>query len=860
MLGIKDKRLLYGLAGIAICLNIYFRLYTLFMPSSDEIMRQKLYNGARQDLSREMSLRYPEMPDKAKNKLVDKLFDDYIENNKQEIRRAVREKSKERNAYYQDERGWTYLLETDSYRWLRRIENYLDTGQFGVRHNDNQEYDDLEFAPYGDKIEPTRLFFYSGAYFYKLLHMINRGLSLENCLSLFPVILSAVLVSAVFWVCILFGISYWGGFLASLVVGLSPWVLIRTSFGWFDTDIYNLFMPLIIICVAACAFRRHKIIDRAVLIIAAGALLGVYSSLWSVWWMFFYILFAGICVYELSIIVNDRQRDFFLKIRLFLGDIFLFTAAVYLSVFAVSGPVVVRQSFYEPFSYFFIRDSLTIDNFWPNIAFSVAELGPAGIPTIISYMGGGWIFYGGLLGILIMSILQKKEIGSKYGFLQFALFVWMAAASILTFFSRRFVLFLVPPLTVFFCAGLDVLAGFIDRKRRLVSRKDKWKYGLLLIAVFLSAAVVPVYNAHRQSLFPNAPFLNNDSWQNMLAAIKKDAPADAIINTSWTPGDLVMSVGKRATVQDAHWQYDAVFFWSDYALLSDNEEEAFGIIRMINSGRNSAYEELLKIAGSDKLVCFGLIKEMAVSSEENSRGLLSKYTADKHTVDRIIKSMYGGSRPVYLLIHNKMAGELSIFSAVGRWDFKKSDLWRRFFPPGKNGSKRDFIDYAENSLGYSAEEAERLYTSFIFTDKADNRDWISSPYEFYTGYSERFSSGSGGKILMFDNGISVDKDNLEAYLFDRTAAKWISAGEVIFVDKKGAIKEKTNRQGDMRYSVLFSEEGDTCKAVMFSRLLAQSIFFKLYFLNGRGLKHFQLIKREYHKDSGTDIYLYKVIK
>lgn len=861
----KNKWLLFGLLSFSIIVNIYFRLSTLFLSPFDKIAKENIYITIQSNLSQEISLRYPEMSDKTKKRMFNKLFTTYLNDNKHQIRQAINKEGKERKAYYQDERGWTYLLETDSYRWLRRIENYLNTKQFGTRRIGNQEYDDLEFAPQGDKIESSRLFFYSGVYFYKLLHMMNNKLSLANCLSLVPVILSIALILSVFWLCALFGISYWGSFLASLAIGLSPIVLLRTSFGWFDTDIYNLFMPLIIISVLSCSFRQSNSNSRIILIITGGILLGMYSSVWPVWWLIFYVLFIGIVMYELSSIPNDAQIKFSVKIKSCFTDIFLFVFSVYLSVWLISGLVVVKESFCEPLSYFSLRmkDSVMIDSFWPNLAFSVGELRQADIPKIILYVGGRMIFYGGIISVLVFlaSILRKKKPRFKEDhFLLFGLSVWLLAALILTFSARRFVLFLITPLAVFCCAGIDELFRCLNQRQSIFGFKNNSKYRLVLYCIFISIAIIPLNNAQQQSLFSYFTFLHNDLWQNMLMTIKKETPPDAIINTDWTTGDLIMSIANRATIQDPHWQYNAVFFWFDYALLTNNEEEAFGIIRMINSGGNRAYEELLKILDFDKIASLKLIKKMMILTEEESRLLLNNYTRDKNIINKILRFIYGNSRPVYLVVHNNMLTVMNDISKIGNWDFKRADLWKKFGGYRSSNFKSDFINYAKNRSGYSAGEADSLYDSFIFTDETNVTDWISKTYKFYTNYSGQLFSNSDGKIILFDNGIVIDKDNFEAYFFDRVESRWISAGEFIFVDRNGVKKENINQQGDVNYSILFLEEGNTCRVFLFSSPLAQSIFFKLYFLNGEGLKHFALINHESDKTYGTDIYLYKVIK
>jgi asparagine N-glycosylation enzyme membrane subunit Stt3 len=90
--------------------------------------------------------------------------------------------------------------------------------------------------------------------------------------------------------------------------------LARTSFGWFDTDIYNLFMPLIIASTLAYSFKVGKS-KKTPFLLLTGLLTGIHSSLWYVWWLFFYIFLGSLSLYKLLIIVYDKQRELLINIK-----------------------------------------------------------------------------------------------------------------------------------------------------------------------------------------------------------------------------------------------------------------------------------------------------------------------------------------------------------------------------------------------------------------------------------------------------------------------------------------------------------------------------------------------------------------
>lgn len=851
----KPRWLLLILIILAISINLYFRLDTLFLPLFDRLAKKQVYQDIRDQLDTDMAILYPGIPDATRKQLGISLFKAYLRENKPGIKKTINQKSQEMKAYLQDERGWTYLIETDSYRWLRRVNTYLKTGHFASHIVNGQEYDSLEFASFGgDKIEPIKLHFYFGAYLYKILHSINNKLSLMNCLGLGPVILCPIIVLLIFYLCVMFGISYLESFLATLVLCLSPIVLSRTRFGWFDTDIYNIAMPLMITAILANAFRRNNSqVQKIIFLLLSGVLMGIYSSLWEKWWLFLYILFGGILLYKAVTFISSQRNTASFEIKKSLGDIFLFMVSAYLSVLAISGSVAIKNSFSEPLSYFFLRQKPVLDNFWPSVAFFVNELRRSTLKDMINFTGGHFIFFIGVAGVFFIPFHKEvfKDFAEKK-FLLCLILLWLFTMLIMSYFGIRFILFLMIPLAISFCASLYMLRSLLIQKQNilwLVKNINKKFYRGFLNCIFSAAILVPISNTRNLGVLS----MFNDSWMNMLTTIKESTPRNAIINADWSEGDWIMSIAERGTIQSSRYQYTAIPYWFYRALLSDNEEESFGIIRMIDSGGNKAFEELLKVLDNDRYACLELINQLVLLKKGEGEVLLSEHIRDKDTLNKVLKLVYGASPPAYLMLNNFMINSMPHLSKVGNWVFERFDLWEKFNRINKNS----FIRYAEEKFGYSQKSAESIYQNLVFMDKKDILNFLSSStYRFYTTYSRQAVSNEKIKTVLFDNGLAIDKDNLVSYYRDDVLGRWIIPGHLIFVNKD-IVKEVINKNGDQNYSVLFFKDDTGYRATLFSRPLADSLFFKLYFLNGRGLKHFKLVAHE-SKKHYSNIYLYKM--
>lgn len=837
------KILLLILIVVSLTINLYFRLTTLFLPRFSGFAKQEVYSEIKNEIYKDVSQRYPEAATPTKLMLRDELFNLKVKEDAAGIKKAVRQKMQEMKDDIQDEQGWTYLIENDSYRWLRRVQNYLNTGKFGTRKVGNQEYDDLEFFPQGDKIEPLHLHFYIGVYVSKFLSLINNKLSLMHSVGLIPVLLSPFLILSIFLVSNLFGLSPWGGFLASLTLGLSPMVLFRTRFGWFDTDIYNLLMPVVIASVLAMAFKKRLKATRRAFILLGSFLMGLYSSLWSIWWLFFYILIMAFVFYELTVVFDDGDSTYKVRIKKAVADVFLFISGTYACVFLISGVDAVKNSFSEPLSYFFIREGITVDNFWPNISSYVAELARSDMEFIIAGTGGIVIFAVGLVGCLF--ILDRKVFSEfkERRFLLFVFLVWLLAASVLMYFGRRFVLFVIPPVAIFFSAVFDKLYGYLRNGKR----------GLALGSLVLfMASSLPLYNAYNleSEMIPM-----RDSWDKMLKYINKNTPKASVINAWWSEGDWIMSIAKRPTISDPHWQYNSVPYWFCRVLLASNEEEAFGILRMLDSGGALGFEELSKALKNDKYSALQIVNKMVLLKKADGAILLGKHIQDKDTSAKILKLIYEPKQPAHLLVHNKLVNYMPDISRVANWDFERLDLWQKV----KRLNKAEFIKYAVSKYSYAEDKAESLRRILLFMNNNAAFEWMTPEdaiYSFHTDFSEYTADRSDEKTLFFDNGIMLDRDKLKAYFHSDITGKWIQPGHLMFITKD-TVKENVMEEGDARYSVVVIQDNNDYKAFLCDRPLLATVFFKLYFLNGRGLKYFELAHEEEKKDS-AHIYLYKI--
>jgi hypothetical protein len=848
----SKKLFLFFLIAVSIGVNVYFRLNSLFLRPLDKEARNDVHTVIAGKLYKEIALNYPDLTETDRNALWGQSFKLYLKEHSLEVQSSVVKKSRELKSYFQDDAGWTYLLEVDPYRWYRRVENYLDNGNFGTTRIGHEDRDNLMLAPFGAQVEPIKLHFYAGVYFYKFLHFINNNLTLEATLAFLPVFLSVFMIISVFCFALLTGVSYSGSFVASLIVGLAPVLLMRSSFGWFDTDTYIIFLPVFIILAVAGSFRASALRQKILFLFLAGLLTGIFSAIWSVWWFIFYIIIVALLIYQLNIIIYDKHKDRKVKIKDSLFSLSWFIFFTYFWVWLISGAEGIKSSFLLPFSMFAFKHSLVLDNFWPPMASLIGELRSTDIPSIVNLLGGNLIFCAGLLGFLSLVVFRKDLVDFKEkGFLSLVLFIWLVVMFFLAQMVVRFAILLLVPVGIFFGVFLDVLTGYI-KKIKFYNPLGKNIPGVLCSGIFISAMMFSVHNASKVTIFP----LLNDTWKNMLVKIRETTPQDAIINAHWQSGDFIMTIAKRATIQCAQYNGTPVTYWVARALLTENEKEAVAIFRMLDAGNSHAFEEITRLLNNNKFLAMGLINRMLLVDEGQSRILLAQYTSDLNITEKILKLMYKPQHPGYFLADDNLVFVLpTILSPLANWDFKRVDLWQKF----RKSQKDKFMVYAQNKFGYTKESSRELCRILGLTNNKNLFSWFShgAAYKAYTDYSEKSTTSPDEGVVVFDNGLIFDKDKGRVFFKDDWYGKWISPAEIIFVTQRG-INQIHNKEGDNGYSCVILEAANSYKAVLLSKEVAHSMLARLYFMKGSGLKYFKLVGQEENKEKNVHLYLYKI--
>jgi len=264
-------------------------------------------------------------------------------------------------------------------------------------------------------------------------------------------------------------------------------------------------------------------------------------------------------------------------------------------------------------------------------------------------------------------------------------------------------------------------------------------------------------------------------------------------------------------------------------LMTDEEEEAVNILRMLNNGGNRAFE-VINGELKDPFASALLLKKALNSTRSQAKErLLRSLTAS--CAEKVTGLIFDRPKSkAYFVVDYEMPRKIASISFLGSWDFAKAFLNKNGWRMGKEKS----IAYLVRG-GVDKKEAERYYREFILipADRLDN--WITHPLRFYSGPSK--GEEKDGQVF-FTNGLVYNPAKKTAYCYFAGENSYKLPAS-IFLAEKGRLEEVRFPKGQSDISALILKGKDGYRAYLFQQEFGGSLMARLYLLNGLGLKHFK---------------------
>lgn len=880
--------------------SIWFRAYPAFLPITEEWSENNVVSYYKNQIALSVNAQFPNLPDVRKTELINQQYEMFLQTNGDQMKSQIEDNAKYIKSKFQDDSNSTYLLEIDPYHYYRYVRNYFETGVVYDELNDGKTMDNHMLYPIGVVMPPKHLHIWLAIFVYKIADLFGN-FELMHIFFWLPLLIAPLAVIPAFFIAKMIGGKI-AGFFSAMLIAVHTSFLSRTVVGFSDTDSYNVVFPLFIAWFFLESLNAKKKSWKAIFASLSAVFVGLFYFAWGGWWYSFAIMIAtifGVLIYQFIFDFIRTKKYDNLKNTLFSGGIFFGISAVLITIF--SGSIKTVFSFITgPLGFLSLKD-VGGTKIWPNVFTTVAELNEASILNIINSMYGQLFFFIALTGITLSIIFKNFEASKEKRnialwfiiltifwnailvfrfnninqilFLFFMaippivaiildlifnlemdinsallLIIWFVVVMFASYKGIRFTLVLVPA----FCIAFGIAVGIIVK---LLSRLSEKSLGvdrnlslivLLVLSLFLFNTPIKQADALARNEIP----LMNDEWYNTLLEINDKAADFAVINSWWDYGHWFKTIGNRPVTFDGATQNSPQAHWIGKVLLTDNEKEALGILRMLDCGGNKAFENIEFILNDSLNAKLLLDRIVLAESRIDAENILKENISD--ITDEELKSILDNTHcenlpENYLITSDDMVGKSGVWAHFGDWNFTKSTMVNIV---SNNQRKREpSVNALMSRFNLNRTIAEDYYYQIIGNDPDQ---WIAE----WPGYVSSMSSCSvNNDLLVCQNGLVFNVTSQKPYLMTQQGE--VSPESLTYVDNEGNFIVEKYYNNTIPYSAAIIRTSSGMQSFLMSPKLAGSMFTRMYFYKDSTLEHFNIFSTK-TQITGGDILVWKV--
>jgi len=500
------------------------------------------------------------------------------------------------------------------------------------------------------------------------------------------------------------------------------------------------------------------------------------------------------------------------------------------------------------------------------------------------------------IGISLIVSLINNNTSNKL-FLAILLSIWIAGTIYMSLNGVRFILLLAPAFAISFGLGLfylsEILNYFFIKEFKITNKLKQSIGGIVITTILFLVLFIPM--ATQAIAISNGTTPNfDDAWYNTMYKIKDNSNEDAIITSWWDFGHFFAAISERGVTFDGSSQTTPRAHWVGKLLLESNEEKSLDILRMLVCGGNEAFNNFYEFVGKDTSDAVKINKILYQTFGENrtkTREVIETnkyYSLSKEEVDTIMENLAcKNPREDFLITSADMVGKAGVWAHWGSWDFTKKYVY-------DNYNKLDSTTIAGN-----IDENITLIKTYIEELKAIdlrasleniNRDsLINQWFAIYPGFlgngncipknntllcgmnfrvtaSGNINSLSATNYPGFEGCSQTSSGVICGYRIDLRTGKIVTnkfpLGETPFnriiglktQDELGVYNVNKGSGFDL---LLIPNSKDNVVAYLTNSPLGDSLFMKLFYLNGFTTKHFEKFD-EQNSMTGVNIKVWKV--
>ncbi len=761
-------------------------------------------------------------------------------------------------SYYQEDSGLAYFSEMDSYYNYRLTENFVEHGYLGDTVKNGTDWDLHSYFPPGRTAEYPPLLIWITAFLYYLANLFGDYPLLVVSFWTPAIVASLCVIPAYLFVRKIS--NEYGGITAGVLVGVATFYFTHTYVGFFDTDMFAMLMPLLVVWFFSESITTTE--NRRKMLYAAYASIAllVFSLAWEGWWLTFYLVIVVAIVYMIVKFLFKKDTfklwgeysskkqwlmeqllwgKYSSKKQWFMEQPILLTVIIFLVLSLVLIYIAWGNSMFasllQPISATKIQ-AATQASSYPNVFISVGELQIPNLSTVIVDVGGVIPFVFGLLGLgmIFWNLRIKKSKGkgakgktkpakkerkprrgrksrkrrqetaketakkdeiietrltpekrNEYLYYGILFSVWLLITAYAFTKGVRFVEAFSLPISL--CAGIFV--GFLaDYLKNYIKEPNYHVIAMAVVIILVCYVPVSSANTVANSVVPGT----DDAMVNTLSWVKNNTAPNAVMTSWWDYGHLFATKADRGVTFDGGSQNNARAYWVGKALFTNNEALSAGILKMLATSGDSGYSTLENYTNSTGKTVEIMDKILVVDKTSAENIMTSQYGLTTEQARNV--SQYTNPTnvtPDLLVTSLDMVGKAAWWSYFGSWNFS-------------SGNSTNYI--------YSMAQANASSSNNVVNITGENNVTVQISGSNVTG------------------GLQVGKKVMPPHRL------------IIVTNGTTAVNTVVNNEST--FSILVYYQDNNLITVAMSKELEDSMFTRLFFMNGSGLTHFKLAHKE----------------
>jgi dolichyl-diphosphooligosaccharide--protein glycosyltransferase len=757
-------------------------------------------------------------------------------------------------SFYQDQNGLPYFSEMDSYYNLRMTQDYLDHGYLGDTIINGTEWDLHSSFPSGQSAEYTPLIVYFTAFTYKFVNLFTHVPLNAVAIWIAPFIASLAVIPAYLLVRRI--TNDYGGITAGLLVGLAPAYFAHTFAGFFDTDQFNMIVPLLVVMFFIYSMLANTMKSRIIYAALAGFAMLVFTLAWSGWYYIYYLVLATAVIYLLisRFLLNDKKAkptDYFKgKLGWFndkpdLLTLIVFVIASLLLMTLSIGVSGIYSGILSPIGASQLQSAVQ-STAYPNVYVSVSELQIPSLSEVINGVGGYLPFFFGILGVMALfwnlktrevkeekpkkprkprrrgrssrrkteekevetetKVIKPDPIPQKTNYVFYCVLfsLWLLVTAYAMTKGVRFVEDFSLPITLAAGIFVGLLFGVVKGHVSNISYQK-----VIMAIIVIAVAFSPITSAYgiSNTVVPGT----DDSMVTSLQWIGNNTANNTVITSWWDFGHLFTYEANRPVTFDGSSQNSPRAYWVGKALLTSNETLSVGILRMLASSGDQAPLTLDNYTNNTGVSAQILTDILGVNKTQAITIMTTQYNLTQAQAQTIVQYTHPDNpTPDVLITSSDMVQKAGWWSYFGSWNFTSN-----------NGSNYQYLASEMNNttvnnktllIGSNAVVAQANGTNgtsagIVDTNAITSNDTQTTLNEI----SNELETGNGSLVIQPHTLTIVNNNTVTQTLVSNSS----------------------------EYSILLINENGTYIGVAMNQQLENSMFTKLFFEGGAGLTHFK---------------------